>query len=67
MDLDDPATVRPLNTNVAQYVTVQTFAKELRPLVVEELTSALKRRSQTIRDSTLPLLPSYAASKQNNL
>lgn len=41
VDLDDPVTVGALNTNVAQYVTVQTFAKALRPLVVEELQPQL--------------------------
>jgi type III restriction enzyme len=41
VDLDDPATIKALNTNVAQYVTVHTFTKALFPLVVEEMTPQL--------------------------
>jgi type III restriction enzyme len=37
VNLDDPPLIKAINTNVAQYVTVQTFLKALRPLVVQEL------------------------------
>jgi type III restriction enzyme len=35
--LDDPSILRAISSNVAQYVTVQAFAKVLRPLAVEQL------------------------------
>jgi type III restriction enzyme len=41
VDLDDPATIKVISTNVAQYVTVQAFVKALRPLVVQELEPQL--------------------------
>jgi len=37
VNLDDVVILKAISTNVAQYVTVQTFLKALRPLVVEEL------------------------------
>lgn len=39
--LDDPAMIKAISSNVAQYVTVKTFATALRGLVVEELTPRL--------------------------
>ena len=68
VDLDDPATVKS-----AQY---KRRSIRYRSNICKRITSAgcgrtgastLKRRSQTIRDSALPLLPPYAAGKQNNL
>jgi type III restriction enzyme len=51
VDLDDPAVIKAINSNVAQYVTVQTFVKALRPLVIEEripeLLSEGRRLSET--------------------
>ncbi len=51
VNLDDPAIIKAISSNVAQYVTVQTFVKALRPLVVEELEpqllSAGRRLSET--------------------
>jgi type III restriction enzyme len=51
VNLDEPALLAAINSNVAQYVTVQTFVKALRPLVVEERTPRLldagRRLSQT--------------------
>ncbi len=41
VNLDDPAIIKAISSNVAQYVTVQTFVKALRPLVVEELEPQL--------------------------
>jgi len=49
--LDEPVMLKAINSNVAQYVTVQTFVKALRPLVIEELEPHLidagRRLSQT--------------------
>jgi type III restriction enzyme len=51
VELDDPVILRAINSNVAQYVTVQTFLKALRPLVLQELepqlTNAGRRLSET--------------------
>lgn len=51
VDLDDPAVIKAINSNIAQYVTVQTFVKALRPLVVEEMEPQLlgegRRLSET--------------------
>lgn len=51
VNLDEPAMRQAINSNVAQYVTVQTFVKALRPLVVEELEPHLldagRKLSQT--------------------
>ena len=51
VNLDEPAMRQAINSNVAQYVTVQTFVKALRPLVVQELEPRLldagRKLSQT--------------------
>jgi type III restriction enzyme len=51
--LDTPEMVKAVGSNVAQYVTVQTFVKELRKVVVEEqqpqLVGAGRRLSETPR------------------
>jgi type III restriction enzyme len=39
--LESPATIKAISSNVAQYVTVDRFARALRKLVVEELTPTL--------------------------
>jgi type III restriction enzyme len=36
VNLDDPAIIRAISTNVAQYVVVQTFVKALRAVILEE-------------------------------
>lgn len=41
VDLADPVIIKAIATGVAQYVTVKTFAKALRGLVVEELAPEL--------------------------
>ncbi len=41
VDLYDPAVIKAMSTNVAQYVTVKTFVDALRKLVVEELKPQL--------------------------
>jgi type III restriction enzyme len=59
VELDDPDTVRALNSNVAQYVTVQTFAKALRPLVVEELQPQLLSEGRRLSET-----PPFPYSRQ---
>jgi type III restriction enzyme len=51
VDLDDPATIRVISTNVAQYVTVQTFVKALRPLVVQELEPLLIHQGRKLSET----------------
>jgi type III restriction enzyme len=41
VNLEDPAIVKAISTNVAHYVTVKTFVAALQPLVVESLTPTL--------------------------
>jgi type III restriction enzyme len=41
VDLEDPAIVKAISSNVAHYVTVKTFVAALQPLVVEPLTPVL--------------------------
>ncbi len=53
VNLDDPVILKAINTNVAQYVTVQTFLKALRPLVVQELEPQLLNEGRKLSD-TLP-------------
>ena len=65
VDLDDPAIVKAIATNVAQYVTVQTFVKALRPLVVQELEPQLLNAGRKLSE-TPPFpysRPTLAASK----
>jgi len=59
VNLDDPATVKVLNTNVAQYVTVQTFGKALRPLVVEEMEPQLLSEGRKLSET-----PPFPYSRQ---
>jgi type III restriction enzyme len=51
VSLESPAMIAAISSNVAQYVTVDRFARALRKLVVEELTPTLledgRRLSQT--------------------
>jgi type III restriction enzyme len=51
VDLDDPAIIKAIATNVAQYVTVQTFVKALRPLVVQELTPQLLNKGRKLSET----------------
>ncbi len=50
-DLDDPVILKAIATNVAQYVTVQTFVKALRPLVVQELTPELSGEARKLSET----------------
>ncbi len=51
VDLDDPVVLKAINSNVAQYVTVQTFLKALRPLVVEELEPYLLNAGRNLSET----------------
>ena len=51
VDLDDSLIIKAIATNVAQYVTVQTFVKALRPLVVQELTPQLLNKGRRLSET----------------
>ncbi|MBI3741028.1 MAG: hypothetical protein HY257_04650 [Chloroflexi bacterium] len=51
VDLDDPAIIKAISTNVAQYVAVQTFVKALRPLVVQELEPKLLNEGRKLSET----------------
>ena len=51
VDLDDPALIKAISTNVAQYVTVQAFVKALRPLVVQELEPQMIRAGRKLSET----------------
>src|SRR5581483_7640760 len=51
VDLDDPLILKAIATTVAQYVTVQTFVKALRPLVVQELTPELLGEARKLSET----------------
>jgi type III restriction enzyme len=48
IDLADEANVRAIATPIAQYVTIKTFAAELRGLVVEQLAPVLDEASRLL-------------------
>ncbi len=49
--MDDPVIIKAISTSVAQYVTVQVFAKALRSLVVEELTPKLEHPGRKVSET----------------
>jgi type III restriction enzyme len=51
VNLDDPVMIKAMSTSVAQYVTVQVFAKALRSLVVEELTPKLDHPGRKLSET----------------
>lgn len=51
VDLGDAAIIKAINSNVAAYVTVQTFVKALRPLVVQELTPELSGAARKLSET----------------
>lgn len=51
VDLDNTAIIKAMSTNVAQYVTVQTFVKALRPLVVQELEPQLLNEGHRLSET----------------
>jgi type III restriction enzyme len=46
-----PSLIKAISTNVAQYVTVQTFVKALRPLVVQELEPQLVSEGRKLSET----------------
>jgi type III restriction enzyme len=54
VNLDDPSIIKAINSNVAQYVTVQTFLKALRPLLIEELQPHLLGVARKLSEETPP-------------
>jgi type III restriction enzyme len=59
VDLDEPAAIKAINSNIAQYVTVQTFVKALRPLVVEEMKPQLLSEGRRLSET-----PPFPHSRQ---
>ena len=51
VNLDDPAIIKAISSNIAQYVTVQTFVKALRPLVVQELEPQLVSEGRKLSET----------------
>lgn len=51
VDLQDQAIIRALGSNVAQYVTVRTFAEALRKLVIEELQPQLLHAGRPLSET----------------
>jgi type III restriction enzyme len=65
VSIESPAMIKAISSNVAQYVTVKTFATALRGLVVEELTPRLEHHGRPLSE-TPPFpysRPTFAASK----
>jgi len=59
VDLDDPMVIKAINSNIAQYVTVQTFVKALRPLIVEEMEPQLVGEGRKLSET-----PPFPHSRQ---
>ncbi|MGB8643610.1 MAG: DEAD/DEAH box helicase family protein [Anaerolineae bacterium] len=51
VNLDTPALIKAISTNVAQFVTVQAFVKALRPLVVQELEPQLQHSGHKLSET----------------
>jgi type III restriction enzyme len=49
--LDDPAMIRAISSNVAQYVTVKTFVEALRKLVISELEPQLLHAGRLLSET----------------
>jgi type III restriction enzyme len=51
VQLDTPAMVKAISSNVAQYITVKTFVQELRKVVVEELKPQLLNTGRQLSET----------------
>lgn len=51
VNLDVPAMIQAISTNVAQYVTVKTFVEALRPLVVQQLEPQLVHAGRKLSET----------------
>jgi type III restriction enzyme len=66
--LDDPAMIKAISSNVAQYVTVKTFVEALRKLVISELEPQLLHAGRLLSETPpFPWLAGYHGSRQINL
>ncbi len=65
VNLEDPAIIKAISTNVAHFVTVNEFVKALQPLVVESLTPTLTNVGRALSEcEPFPWSrPTYNASK----
>jgi type III restriction enzyme len=65
VDLDNPALIKPISSNVAQYGTVKTFVAALRGLLIEELTPSLVNDGRKLSETPgFPYSrPTFAATK----
>jgi type III restriction enzyme len=65
VDLTEPAMIKAISSNVAQYVTVKTFAEALRKLVVCELEAQLVHAGRALSETpAFPWSrPTFAADK----
>ena len=64
--LNEPAMVKAISSNVAQYVTVKTFVDALRTLVIAELEPTLENPGRWLSEQTPPFpwsRPTIAAEK----
>jgi len=59
INLDDAVIIEAISTKVAAYVTVQTFVKALRPLVVQELEPQLLTEGRKLSET-----PAFPYSRQ---
>lgn len=59
VNLDDPLIIEAISTKIAAYVTVQTFVKALRPLVVQELEPQLLTEGRRLSET-----PAFPYSRQ---
>jgi type III restriction enzyme len=50
VNLDDPAIIKAISTNVAHYITVTEFVRALHPLVVESLTPTLVNEGRALSE-----------------
>jgi type III restriction enzyme len=51
VELDDPAMIKAISSNVARYVTVKTFAEALRKLVIDELKPQLLHAGRPLSET----------------
>ena len=59
VDLDDPAIIKAMSTNVAHYVTVKAFVQELRSVVIDELQPQLLSAGRLLSET-----PAFPWSRQ---
>jgi type III restriction enzyme len=66
--LDDPAMIKAISSNVAQYVTLKTFAEALRKLVISELEPQLLHAGRLpVRNATASLVAGHHGGREIDL